>query len=80
MDVKKYGVLEQVQPRVKDWRAGGLTGRTLQVIREDGDYTKFLPEVEYQKAVLFDTLGCVSFSAANNIETILKAQYMPSTV
>lgn len=75
MDVKQYGVLEQVQPRVKDWRAGGLSGATKHLIREDGDYTDFLPDVEYQKAVLFDTMGCVSFSALNCIETTLKAQY-----
>ena len=75
MDVKKYGLLEQIQPSIKDWRAGGITGKTKVILREDGDYSKFLPEKEYQKAVLFDSYSCITFSALNCIETIAKVQY-----
>lgn len=67
---QQFGLLEQVDVFPKDWRMGGLSGATKTIINESGDYTKFLPEVEYQVGVYFDTMACVTFSALNCLETI----------
>lgn len=70
------GALEEREVRAKDYRVGGISGADRIVIREDGDYRDFLPEMEYQIGVYFDTLACVTFSALNCIETIAKVKGM----
>lgn len=73
--LKEFGLIEQYETFPKDYRAGILSGATKQVLREDGNYTDFIPETEHQIGIYFDTMGCVSFSALNCIETILKAKF-----
>ena len=45
------------------------------ILRPDGQWADYLPNKEYQRQYNFDTMGCVSFSALNCIETLLKAKY-----
>lgn len=68
------GLLEQKEFSTKDWFAGGVSGVDREVLREDGDYRDFLPEYESQIGIYFDTMGCVTFSALNVIETIAKVK------
>lgn len=72
--LENYGLLEQVDPVAKDWIAGGISGASKEVLREDGKYTAFLPEAEYQGGMYFDTSACVTFSALNCIETIARVR------
>lgn len=65
-----YGLIEQKEVAVKDWRFGGLSGAVKTVLKADGQYTDYLPDKEYQAGLYFDSLGCVSFSALNCLETI----------
>lgn len=67
---KNFGLLEERQINPKDYRAGGISGLDRVVLREDGDYRKFLPTIEYQVGTYFDTMACVTFSALNCLETI----------
>lgn len=66
----KFGLLEEREPKLKDYRVGGISGADREVIREDGDYRKFLPTIEYQIGNYFDTKACVTFSALNCLETL----------
>lgn len=74
MNDTRYGLLEQKIAFAKDWRAGGVSGVDKVVLREDGNYTAFLPTVEYQIGTYFDTLSCVTFSALNVVETVAKVK------
>jgi len=69
---KNTGVILEA-PRERDWRLGGVTGAENKVIVEDGDWTKYLPAFETQNKHGFDTMGCVSFSLCNVLETYAKA-------
>jgi len=66
------GFLEEKELNPKDWRMGGVTGIDHEILKEDGDWTDFLPVNERQGGVYFDTKGCVSFSALNCIEILAK--------
>ncbi len=70
-NILPHALNEDVEAREKDWRFGGVSGVTKHVLREDGDYTAFLPEKELQKSTL-ETMACVNFSALNVLETIAK--------
>lgn len=41
----------------------------------DGQWHDYLPEGEVQHSVYFDTMGCVSFSALNALEILIRAKY-----
>lgn len=69
-----YGLLEQKEVFPKDWRMGSVSGSDREVLRADGNYSSFLPVVEYQIGTYFDTLSCVTFSALNVLETIAKVK------
>jgi len=69
---KSFGLLRQDEIIAKDWRLGAVSGAEKHVLRADGQYLGFLPRVEYQSAVYFDTMACVTFSALNCLEIILK--------
>lgn len=73
-DIKNYGLVLE-PPRATDWWLGGISGITRTVIRPDGDWRPFLPPIEIQRTPSFDTMACVTFSALNCIETIIKAKY-----
>lgn len=64
-----YGI-KQTKPRKTDWVAGGETGIQYKE-NTNGDWTPYLPKDEKQGGSI-DSLGCVSFSALNCIETQLK--------
>ena len=63
------GVIIDVRPT--DFMAGGETGILARsVLAPSGQLDEYLPDEETQFDFLFDTFGCVSFSANNAIETI----------
>jgi len=70
------GIIIEKQANVKDWRFGGVTGISSDVLNPDGDWTEFLPNLETQRSPSFDTMSCVSFSALNCVETYMKAMSM----
>jgi hypothetical protein len=70
----RYGFLPEKEINPFDWRLGGVSGAEKKVIREDGDYTNFLPDLELQKNKIFDSMACVSFSALNCLETLAKVE------
>lgn len=76
-ELLKFGLLEQIEPVAKDWRMGGVSGASKEVLRKDGNYTKFLPSLEIQRGVYGDTMACVTFSALNCLETIANLMGMP---
>lgn len=55
---------------ITDWVMGTNSPLAGEVL-SDGDWTNFLPEKEYQFS-RFDTMGCVSFSACNNLEILFE--------
>lgn len=73
-EIFNHGLIIETDAHAKDWRAGGISGATKIVLREDGNYRNFLPEAEYQSGVYFDTFGCVTFSSLNCLETIVKTK------
>jgi hypothetical protein len=67
------GVID-VDPDPSDWIAGGETGIDPTILLEDGQYDDYLPDEEPQSFYFpskFDTQSCVTFSATNNIETLI---------
>lgn len=60
-----------VTPKPGDFIAGGETAARAVVLEESGDYSAYLPEEESQWRDLLDSFACVSFSALNNVETLL---------
>jgi hypothetical protein len=56
-------------PEPKDWVAGAETGIKYDNRMPNADWSEFLPDPEKQKGRLCETMACVSFSAANCIET-----------
>jgi len=72
----EYGLLEQEEHSAKEWGlAGGVSGVSENVLRPDGQWDDFLPEFESQWKDGFDTYACVTFSALNCIETLVKVRY-----
>jgi len=74
--MKKGLILEPYKPR--DYIFGGVTGITGEVLQENGDWTSYLPLKEYQSG-LTETMGCVSFSCNNVLETIYKKKFKEET-
>lgn len=71
--MKNFGLLINKEANAKDWVFGGVTG----IIEEpltNGQWDDFLPVYETQLKS-FDTMGCVSWSALNCLETIYKRRY-----
>ena len=60
-------------PKIKptDFEYGKMTGITPETLFPDG-CIQYLPEVEEQIGIYFDTYGCVSFSACNALEVLIK--------
>jgi hypothetical protein len=63
-------------PRPRDWKLGGITGTDNKIIREDGDWTSFLPKFESQNRYGMDAMACVSFSFCNVLEIYARATGM----
>ena len=62
------------QPDPKAWMAGGETGIAKVVLEVSGQYDDYLPDEENQSfytPARFDTMSCATFSATNNVETLL---------
>lgn len=49
------------------------------VLREDGDWSDFIPEFEQQHEPDFDTYNCTAFGTTNAVELILRALYNVQT-
>lgn len=67
------GVLVK-EPDPRAWIAGGETGIAPAVLEESGQFDVYLPDEEAQSFFTpahFDTQSCVTFSATNDIETLI---------
>lgn len=71
--MKNFGLILKPQ-KPSDWIAGGFTPLTQQGIKSDGNWTDFLPIVEYQNNGSFDRMDCVTYSLLNCIEALYKFQ------
>lgn len=68
---KQYGFIPQeLDP--KDWVFGSITAMPKTINRPDGQWDDFLPELEIQRFSWGDTMGCVSYSLLNCLETLQK--------
>ncbi len=54
--------------RPRDWLAGGVSGITFEIRKEDGQWDDFLVEREIQVGTYFDSLNCTGFATLNAIE------------
>lgn len=72
-EITNTGVIIDVRPT--DFIAGGETGVKDKVLKADGQYDDLLPQDELQADGLLDSFACVTFSATNNVETILNVLY-----
>lgn len=70
-----FGLIKQQALDPRDYVFGGITGAPKEIIRQSGSYLDVLPEKELQHGVYMDSMACVSFSALNCIEILLKVQY-----
>lgn len=61
------GFIEQA-PTPSDFIAGGETGITEDIRRENSKWTIFISAHEAQTSLYFDSMACVTFSALNSIE------------
>lgn len=72
----KHLILNQ-HPKPRDWRAGSVSGASFEVLQEDSNWLDYIGvhEQQNQPRNNFDSLSCVSFSALNAIEVMLKRKY-----
>lgn len=70
MDIlnRNLGVIIE-DPRLEDYRFGGITGILEKVVLPSADWSESLPVGERQGGVYMDSMACVSFSAANVIKS-----------
>lgn len=67
-----YGFIER-QP--KETLLGGYQEAPKKILQSTRDWSIYLPYKEYQSNRNFDSWGCVSFSALNNIEILIHRMY-----
>lgn len=67
----KYGLINK-KPDKKDWLLGTISSEKELT---DGDWTDYLPKIEYQNSNGFDTMACVIYSALNCLETLHNRLY-----
>ena len=73
--MQHYGFIPSPQ-HTTDWQFGGLSGiENREVLRSDGQWDSYLPPLEIQRNDSFDTMSCVTFSALNCLETLLRRKY-----
>jgi len=70
MDQSNHGLLLR-PPSLTDYRLGGISALPREVLQEDGQWHKYIPQVEYQTKCGLESMACVSFSALNCIEMLL---------
>jgi hypothetical protein len=69
-EIKQYGyIADEIQD--SDYILGGLNLPT-EVLREDGQWDLFLPEIEIQRNEKYETFNCTSFGTLNCLETLFK--------
>lgn len=68
-----YGFIER-EPPLGNWVLGEV-GEPAQILQSNRDWTPYLPVVEHQIKNLWDSCGCVSFSAWNCLEILHKRLY-----
>lgn len=69
-----------VPPAPSDFHAGAETGIAAVTLEPTGNWSKYLPDEESQWRNLLDSFACVSFSAANSIETLLNRAIAKKTL
>ena len=79
---KNLGFLS-APPKPTDYRFGSVTGIVGEILQLDGQWDASLPDYEPQyfsnkvgtQTIVYDTLGCVSFSALNCIEALMMKKF-----
>ena len=76
-DVGDTGLI-LVKPREEDYQFGSILSGIFnnKVLAPNSDWQRFLPPTERQSKRILDTMGCVTFSALNILETLIKARYV----
>ena len=73
----QYGLIipetSSLDPRL--YRFGGVSGLSQVVLQPDRNFRSFLPALELQNKANFDRMACVTYSAWNCCETLLKRKY-----
>lgn len=72
MEDFKPGLIDRGPIDGRDWVLGADNKMPRKVRSEKRDYTKLLPKHELQNSTYMDSYGCVSFSALNCLEIIVK--------
>jgi len=67
-------IKEEADAEHKDYVMGASNNINWQVIKEDGNWTKDLPENERQN-IHFETMNCTAFSLLNVIEILAKVKF-----
>lgn len=70
-----YGLLVEEGLPNRVWYFGGVSGIELEVLQQNHQWRSFIPDYEAQSNKQFDTSACVTYSALNCIETLLKRKY-----
>ncbi len=73
--MQNFGIKLEQERRNKDWLFGGISGVPLVVLQTNRQWGSFLPDYEPQINKDGDTQWCVTFSALNCLETLLKRKY-----
>lgn len=71
---------QNVEPIIDDstlnnWIFGVTTKAPTEVLQSDGQWLAYIPDFKLQRNSLFDSYGCVSFSALNCLEIIWNKRY-----
>ena len=69
-----YGLIIE-KPLPEDYVFGSATKIDEKIINSSGDWTDFLPKIEYQKKNGVETMSCVSFGTLSIIEILAKYIY-----
>lgn len=72
MKKKNYG-FKLDEKREEDYIFGASL--PMNELQADGDWSKFLPVREYQNLNAMESYACVTFTALNAVETLIKRQY-----
>lgn len=74
VSTQNRGLLIEPVLNPRDFRMAGVSAAERRILRADGNYLDFLPQVEYQIGTYFDTMACVTFSALNCLEIIQRVK------
>lgn len=72
--LKNFGFKPSVI-EIQDYRLGGLSKASREILQPDGQWTTLLPQDEIQQKRSVETMSCVSFGLCNQVEILEKRKY-----